>query len=324
MDLGALAPDEEVMSLDALAPDAAVVEEPVMDLGALAPDEEVMSLDALAPDAAVVEEPVMDLAALAPSPSPSPSCALADAPPVPLTPASGGLDYYDEPVFDLDTLAPTGAGLAASAPPLEPPTPASPTVEEAVDIAFLSPDQPDAIVIDLDALRPESTPAPAVAAPPVEKVASPAAAPPPVASAPVDDDEAEAEAPAAPEEQGQPVFTRTLAELYAAQGATKQAVDVLKHLHAQDPADADLGRRIAELEAEGSPLPAADLGAEAKREAEVEALARDLAESGQGRHDVDTPFAWTDEEPESSTKTGGPTIREYFDGLLNWEPRGGA
>jgi hypothetical protein len=137
-------------------------------------------------------------------------------------------------------------------------------------------------------------------------------------------DESKGEAAAPPEDQGQPVYTRTLAELYAAQGAAKQAVEVLKHLQARNPMDSDLGSRIAELEAAAATTSPAGLAAEAKREEEVEALARDLAESGEGRHEVDTPFAWAEQEAEPTAETEGPTIREYFDGLLNWEPREGA
>ena len=56
-------------------------------------------------------------------------------------------------------------------------------------------------------------------------------------------------------------------------------------------------------------------------DSEVEALARDLVESGERGHDVDTPFAWTQEDPEE-TNGGGPPIRDYFDGLLGWRRRG--
>ena len=56
------------------------------------------------------------------------------------------------------------------------------------------------------------------------------------------------------------------------------------------------------------------------QEEEVETLARDLAESGSGEHDVDTPFAWTEEEADVSAGEG-PSIAEYFDVLLSWQPR---
>ena len=53
---------------------------------------------------------------------------------------------------------------------------------------------------------------------------------------------------------------------------------------------------------------------------EVETLARDLAESGRRPKDVQSPFGWTDREP-AADEPEGPSIRDYFDGLLNWEPR---
>jgi tetratricopeptide (TPR) repeat protein len=314
MELAALAPDEEeVVALAALAPDA-VAEEPVMELAALAPDapaeepvmelaalapdeEEVVSLAALAPDAPA-EEPVMELAALAPDAEQVVSlAALApDAPaeePVMELAAlaqSPGASYYDEPVFDLDTLAPTRAGAQRTASGPE----AGASDDEAVDIAFLSPGQSDEIVIDLDVLRPE---APAVQGAPA------------------------ADATTTTEEQGHPVFTRTLAELYASQGAVKQAIEVLKHLQTLNPSDPELARRVAELEAAGPAEAAAPTAArKTERDEELEALARDLAESGAARHEVDTPFAWADQEPEAANATG-PTIRDYFEGLLSWEPR---
>jgi len=339
MDLAALAPDvtvdEPVVELATLAPDVSA-EEPVMDLAALAPDEEeVVSLEALAPDAPAGDEPVVDLAALAPDVAvgdivlevatlaPESAAVATPALPGPVTVASPerGLDYYNEPVLDLDALAPARASSDEPTPPSARPT----TSEEPVDIAFLSPDEPDAIVIDLDALRPEGPGSGGEARPAVEAaVVTAAATPAPTVSASVpepvvsgDEDDAMPEV--------QPVRTRTLAELYAKQGAVKQAIDVLKYLQAQSPGDADLARRIAELEA-GGPAMEPVASAAAKREAEVEALAKDLAEGGVGRHDVESPFAWTgaQEGAEPSTRVVGPTIREYFDGMLNWEPSEGA
>jgi hypothetical protein len=277
-----------------------------MDLAMLAPEpeEEVMSLDALAPEPA--EEPAMDLAMLAPEPARS-------------GPDESAPGFFDEPVFDLDALAParTPSESALASPP--------PATDETVDITFLSPDEPDEIVIDLDALRSETV-APSSSAPPPAHPESAAAAP---ATSPVarpsaaegDDGARESEAPSTGDEDGEPVYTRTLAELYVAQGATKQAIEVLRHLRAKTPADEEITRRLVELEAgAASAAPeAATKGDE--RDEEIEALARDLAEGGSARHEVDTPFAWAESEPEASPQPSGPTIREYFDGLLNWEPR---
>ena len=308
MDLAALAPDpvveEPVMDLAALAPDP-VVEEPVMDLAALAPDpvveEPVMDLAALAPDP-VVEEPVMDLAALAP-----------EAEPV----VDLGTLAPDEEVVSLDSLAPSLTDTEeARAPQAVEPARAA---EEAVDVTLLSPDRSDEIVIDLDALRPEGSvaePTPAAAAATV--VAPPSSAEPraeasdPAPEAP--EPGPVAESVAVPDDEGEPVYTRTLAELYASQGAVKEAVGVLRRILADNPADEEVSRRVAELEAGGIQVPI-------EEEEEVETLARDLAESGATRHDVESPFAWADKEPEATAEVAGPTIREYFDGLLRWEPR---
>ena len=308
MDLAALAPDpvveEPVMDLAALAPDP-VVEEPVMDLAALAPDpvveEPVMDLAALAPDPAV-EELVMDLAALAP-----------EAEPV----VDLGTLAPDEEVVSLDSLAPSLTDTEeARAPQAVEPARAA---EEAVDVTLLSPDRSDEIVIDLDALRPEGSvaePTPAAAAATV--VAPPSSAEPraeasdPAPEAP--EPGPVAESVAVPDDEGEPVYTRTLAELYASQGAVKEAVGVLRRILADNPADEEVSRRVAELEAGGIQVPI-------EEEEEVETLARDLAESGATRHDVESPFAWADKEPEATAEVAGPTIREYFDGLLRWEPR---
>ncbi|MSR20701.1 MAG: hypothetical protein EXR91_06945 [Gemmatimonadetes bacterium] len=340
MDLAALAPDpvveEPVMDLAALAPDP-VVEEPVMDLAALAPDpaveELVMDLAALAPDP-VVEEPVMDLAALAPDPAvEEPVMDLAALAPDPVVEEPvmdlAALAPEAEPVVDLGTLAPDEevVSLDSLAPSLtdteeaRAPQAVEPAraAEEAVDVTLLSPDRSDEIVIDLDALRPEGSvaePTPAAAAATV--VAPPSSAEPraeasdPAPEAP--EPGAVAESVAVPEDEGEPVYTRTLAELYASQGAVKEAVGVLRRILADNPADEEVSRRVAELEAGGIQVPI-------EEEEEVETLARDLAESGATRHDVESPFAWADKGPEATAEVAGPTIREYFDGLLRWEPR---
>jgi hypothetical protein len=178
------------------------------------------------------------------------------------------------------------------------------SAEEAVEIGFLSPDEPDAIVIDLDELRPDSV---------TTTAASSAPSPMTVSVAPAEVVESSAD-PA--EDHGEPIYTRTLAELYAAQGASKQALRVLRHLLSENPHDADLVRRIAEVEAGTPRQPAIQ-----EPEEEVDTLARDLAESGRSAPEADSPFNWSAPEPEGQASVGGPTIREYFEGLLDWEPR---
>jgi hypothetical protein len=120
-------------------------------------------------------------------------------------------------------------------------------------------------------------------------------------------------------DEGRLVYTRTLAELYAAQGASKQAIEVLRHLQALNPSDSEISRRIAEIETTGGPVASDDDAA--PDDDEVEMLAKDLAESGASGNEVESPFAWAEKEPETGASAAGPTIREYFDGLLKWEPR---
>jgi len=317
VDVGSLAPDadEAVLDIGWLAPEAA--EEPVMALADLAPepaDEPVMDLQMLAPDP---EETVVDLASLAPSPEVeepiyelealAPAAVPAGQPVASGAPLPQRLVPDDEPVFDLDTLAPArvqpepDAGAEAGNGQM--------SVEEAVEIGFLSPDEPDAVVIDLDELRPDtatSTAASGTASPPSVSVAA----------ADVADSAVGSEEPA--EDHGAPIYTRTLAELYAAQGASKQALRVLRHLLNENPQDADLARRIAEVE---SGTPRQPVAPEPQHEEEVDTLARELAESGRGSQEVDSPFTWSGQEAEGPASVGGPTIREYFEGLLDWQPR---
>ena len=372
MELGALAPDPEpesvgdVVELGALAPDPEPegVEE-VMELGALAPDpepegvEEVMELGALAPD----PEPesvgdVVELGALAPDPEPE---AVGDVI------SLGALAPDPEPeavgdVISLGALAPDPEpeavgdviSLGALAPDPEPegveevmelgalaPDPEPEGVEEVMELGALAPDpEPEGVeeVMELGALAPDPEPEG------VEEVMELGAlAPDPEPEGVEEVMELGALAPD-PEpglfEVTEPVWTRTLAELYVKQGFVGQALDVFRHLLEDDPGAEDIVRRIGELESgavdasatETAPAaaetmdPAAVGGMRDAPESEVEALARDLAESGSDEHDVDTPFAWTEEEADDAhTPTDeGPSIGEYFDGLLSWQPRDGS
>jgi hypothetical protein len=351
VELAALAPDgpeDEVVELAALAPDEP--EDEVVDLASLAPDEPVMEVAALAPESDLpalepvvdvgslapedlTEEPIFDLAMLAPAPAAATeqSASVAErAPPASLVPEQ-------EPVFDLDALAPGAESARAPAGTGN----GHMAADEAVEIGFLSPDEPEEIVIDLDALRAEAAPGDTTTSgpPPVEPVgpgrivvdvaavAEVMAAPAPTAESILPSLPQDAED--ATEDEGAPIYTRTLAELYAAQGATKEAVSVLRRLLGDNPGDAALARRIAELEAGG---PAVRMvGAEPRQESEVrelegeeeeevETLARDLAESGGPAHEMHSPFVWSEREPSSPEPAAGPTIKEYFDALLGWEP----
>jgi hypothetical protein len=253
----------------------------VLDLAALAPDEP--------------EEPVLDMAVLAPDEPQEPVLDMAVLAP----------DEPEEPVLDMAALAPEPA--------------AGTEVDDVVDVDFLAPNEPDEIVIDLDALRPDG----------VDTEGSEEEAE--TVAPPVEDDDPDDEG------AGGPVYTRTLAELYVKQGAVDRALGVLRHLSASDRDNRELADRIAQLE-EGGDGAVAELEGEApgrrqtgqpeqsdasdasdEPEEEVESLARDLAQSGEGAHDVDTPFAWGEQEAEEPPSEG-PTIRDYFDGLLSWEP----
>jgi len=347
MDLGALAPDpapEEVMDLGALAPDPEP--EQVMDLGALAPDPEpkqVMDLAALAPDGE--PEQVMDLAALAPNPEPEEIVDLGALAP----------DPEPEQVMDLAALAPDAepeeiVDLGALAPDPEP--------EEVMDLAALAPDPDLEEVMDLAALAPDpdlelddsSTHESEDDVEPVElndlapdEVDSGAQATDAAADlATWSEQSRHMDEQSRHMERNEPVYTRTLAELYVKQGFVDKALGVYRHLLDADPGAAGIRARIDELEsgaaaasvahppARQAPPPLPDLaddedwpgdGPESHGfggDEEVETLARDLAESGDSGHEVSTPFAWNEDE-EADPAEPGSGIGDYFDRLLAWE-----
>jgi hypothetical protein len=355
VELAMLAP-----SVDDVADEVAEEDEPVLELAMLAPDaapsssavETVMDVAELAPMPEIrpeigsdigseIEEPVFDLATLAPS-NLEPDVEVGGTPSASAVPPAMVPD--EEPVFELDALAPAEVDLVAtdttgSTGSADGSTNGRMPDEQASEIGFVSPvggpAEPDEVIIDLDALRVEPTVASAGALPsgPLEVEISAAGPTAPEAGQREEsaDSPPDGVGPASPsdadtpsDDQGEPIFTRTLAELYAAQGAVKEAVSVLRHLLAESPGDDALSRRIAELES-GAPIaraPRDDVPAAlpGQGDEEVEALARELAESGRGSHETDSPFAWTDRESAPSPPSG-PTIREYFDGLLKWEPR---
>ncbi|MGD8871867.1 MAG: hypothetical protein PVJ80_09880 [Gemmatimonadota bacterium] len=341
--LADLAPDEPVMELSDLAPTEE--EETVVDLAALAPDdsvadedeEEAVDLADLAPSAPQPEEEPVALADLAPEPEEEEEpVALADLAPEP----------EEEPVMELSDLAPTEEeetvmDLAALAP--DEPAAAD---EEAVDLADLAPAEPEQaeeeqaeeeqaedevtmvglmseaadtgdaggdeatsseeVVVDMDALRPIASETEAEE--PEEATDEAGEKAPPSSS---DDDH----------EPGEPVYTRTLAELYVKQGAVGQAIEVYRHLASLDPEADDLRRRIDELES-GEGLEEEPVLSE-EAEEEVEALARELSQSGEEAHDeADSPFNLHGdaEEETPAEEPSGPTIGDYFEGLLGWKP----
>jgi predicted Zn-dependent protease len=190
--------------------------------------------------------------------------------------------------------------------------------EPMMDLASLAPDEPEVAeepMMDLASLAPDE---PEVAEEPVMDLAAFA----PDEPAAVGDILSEEAADAPLEEFDEPpIYTRTIAELYVTQGAVDRAIDVYRNLVAAEPDDPHLSDRLAELSAQaagegGNP---AQAGSEVDNDAGVESLARDLAASGDDTHEVDTPFAWT-EEGADEDPTDAPPISDYFSQMQDWKP----
>jgi tetratricopeptide (TPR) repeat protein len=288
---------EDVDELDSLAFSEAQEELP--DLGTSAPgepalgepavEEEVMDFGALAPDEPeAAEKAVMDFGALAP-----------DEPAL-------GEPAVEEEVMDFGALAPDEPEAA----------------EEAVmEFGALAPDEPEAVeeeVMDFGALAPDE---PALAEPAVEEEVMDfgALAPDEPASAePAVEEEVMGFDVLAPDEPvlAEQIQTRTMADLYVTQGLIGRAIDVYEHLVDEAPDDRGVRARLEELRAGG----VESLEAEERDDGEVEALARDLAASGEAEHEVDTPFAWSEELDEQETDAvDGPSIGRFFEDLLSYE-----
>jgi tetratricopeptide (TPR) repeat protein len=277
------------------------------DSGALAPEPEpeiaVMDLGALAPDPEPEPEiAVMDLGALAPDPEPEVE-----------TVDLAALEPDSELEPEVETV-----DLTALAPDPEPEV-------EVMDLGALAPDpepEPEVEVMDLGALAPDPDPEPEVE---TVDLAALAPDPEPESEIAVMDLGALAPDPEPEMDTKEPVYTRTLAELYVKQGFIDQAVSVFRHLLEAEPGAPDIVERIAELGSGAVDGEATGSDAGGVEEEDVETLARDLSESGNGGHEVDTPFAWTeDETPSSGDATDeGPGIGDYFDELLGWESREG-
>ncbi len=124
------------------------------------------------------------------------------------------------------------------------------------------------------------------------------------------------------------VLTRTMAELYARQGLTERAIEVLRHLREANPEDSGLSRRIAELVASlNERADAQDAGSTGGEPNHAPAADEDDglvgsvwdSDAQQDQHEVETPFAWTTEDAEE-TSSPWPSIGSYFDRLLAWTP----
>jgi tetratricopeptide (TPR) repeat protein len=206
--------------------------------------------------------------------------------------------------------------------------------EPVVDIAELAPDEPseaDEPVVDIAELAPDE---PLHAEVPVVDIADLTTDEPLHAEVPVVDiaDLTTDEPSEADELEEDSDFkddgmlvTRTLADLYARQGFTAEALEVYHQLLQIDPRDEELRRKVEALESgpEGQ-VGAAAPGAEDL--SEPVALDDDepmehvwQTQAHAEGHDVDTPFAWISEEP-AEAAAAAPPISEYFRRLLAWEP----
>jgi tetratricopeptide (TPR) repeat protein len=243
----------------------------------------------------VVEEEVADFAALAPD-EPEDAAAEADA------------SLSDDDVTDFGSLAP-------DEPPLEEPAAA----EEVLGVDALAPEDIEPEMVDLDPFEP------------MDELA---------AHAPDDTDVDDEEAATAEEEAladapaehalADPINTRTMAELYVTQGLWSRAVEVYRNLVAASPDKDALQMRLDEVvrlqkeaaaagseELQQAPIDPVPSTSEREPADEVEILARDLAEAGDHEHDVDTPFAWAEQEAgEDVDANKGPTMGDFFGRIL--------
>jgi len=306
VEIGALAPDADVA--EAEEAEAVDEEEEVVEIGALAPDAEVTEAE----EAAVEEEEeVLEIAALAPD---------AEA-----EEAEGA----EEEVFEVGALAPDAEVEEAEG-----------TEEETLEVAALAPDAEvteaeeaegaEEEVFEIGALAPDAEVTEAEEAEGAEEEVFEVAALAPDAEAEdaevAGDEEGAFEIAAlAPETDlsadEMPLITRTMAELYARQGLTDRALDVFRQLLEATPGDPGLRRRIAEIEAaaaeEEEPAKLPELEP-AGLDEDVRGHAWD-ASAQRELHEVDTPFAWTEEDPDD-VPAPGPSIGRYFERLLAWKP----
>jgi len=285
--------EDEVASMDELAPDVPTAEDAPGD--GTEDDEELAEPG----QAGVEEDDFVELSALAPDGG-------SDEEP------AGAKDADPEPV-DLDTLAPDDPEPVA----LDALAPDDP---EPVHLDALAPDDPgdqedpEKNIVALSALAPDSAEEEEVDDPPTDEQGS------------ANDPDADPHAP---------LPTRTLADLYARQGMTDRALSVYRQLLRVTPEDPGLRDRIAALEGEADDAAAAggstttvpiEAAGDASSFPSLEDADQDEAVAsaiGWGPKDgahgptVDTPFAWTQDDPDAAT-AAGPPIGEYFDRLLAW------
>ena len=245
-------------------------------------------------------EEAMDLSALAPEEPEVPG----DEPQ--FDPFALGEVLHDEDAVVEDAVADFGA--------LAPDEPAAVAEEEIADFGALAPDEPAAVaeeeIADFGALAPDE---PEVVA--EEEIADFGVL--------------------APDGLAEQIQTRTMADLYVTQGLMDRAIDVYENLVDAAPDDTELRARLERLrggnaDSEDSSgdheAPAFDPGvveqlpeAGGGDDVEVETLARDLAGSGDDEHEVDTPFAWGEEDgPEPADVAEGPSVGVFFGDLLSY------
>ncbi len=174
--------------------------------------------------------------------------------------------------------------------------------------------------------EPQAESAPEARAEPEPELEAETGPDPDLAGEPEPEPEAEAGSDLEDEIADEPeVYTRTMAEVYASQGHVSRAIEVLEHILEEQPHDEAIRSRIEVLRQElgaGESPASAPVGQEPEPpdEAHLDELAEEMA-SAPHEDPIDTPFAWAAEEPQGEpTEAGGPTAREYFDGLLAWRP----
>jgi tetratricopeptide (TPR) repeat protein len=301
---------------------ASVAEEEVVDFAALAPDEPG---DAVAEaDDSLSDDDVTDFGSLAPDEPP-----LEEPEPVAVDSEAVGVSE-DQVVHDFVALSPEDLSTGVEEPAAE---------EEVLEVDALAPEGIEPEMVDLDPFEPgmlaEEVQDFAALAPDEVKLMEELAANDPN-DTDVDDEEAataEEEAMAdAPAEHAlaDPINTRTMAELYVTQGLWSRAVEVYRNLVDASPDKDALQMRLDEVvrlqkeaaaagleELQQAPIDPVPSTSEREPADEVETLARDLAEAGDHKHDVDTPFAWAEQEAgEDVDVNKGPTMGEFFGRML--------
>lgn len=140
------------------------------------------------------------------------------------------------------------------------------------------------------------------------------------------------------------LVTRTMAELYLAQGLTEDGLRIYERLVQKQPDDGAARSRLEELRREFETAePAEDRAREVAESAAVETLgSEEVTDSPSAEEELDemapqwsgeeadeaeapaTPFAWAtaqEDEGEAVVETGAErSIREHFDDLLAWVP----